>query len=297
MIDQAQGLRTLAAGRGAVRTRVEEVLSGDAAIAKRTACTSIAVTSGKGGVGKTNISINLALALARMNKKVVLFDADLGLANVNILLGINPRHTLLDVVEGRATLNEILLSGPGNLSIVPAGSGIEKMANIDSIALMKLVRGLSCLEQACDYLIFDTQAGISNVVKAFVTAADIPLVVATPEPSSLADAYAAAKMIYNSGSAKVRVVANMVKDEQDGQNAYNRLAMLTERFLEERPLFLGSLPMDRGLREGVLRQTPIMLHAPNAPFSRAMVRVAHRLLGGSPEREGSFFKRFFELFR
>ncbi|OGS36155.1 MAG: hypothetical protein A2293_04545 [Elusimicrobia bacterium RIFOXYB2_FULL_49_7] len=296
MIDQAQGLRTLVA-QTVLRPRVAEVMDEVGLSPFSTGCTTIAVTSGKGGVGKTNISINLALALARMNKKVVLFDADLGLANVNILLGINPRWTLLDVVEGRAVLGEILIQGPGNLSIVPAGSGVERMANLDSIALMKLLRSLTVLEESCDYLIFDTSAGISNMVKAFVNTADMPLVVATPEPSSMADAYAAVKMIYNSGKAEVNLISNMVKDEEEGFAVFNKLSLLTRRFLNRTPKYLGALPSDRHLIAGVRSQNPVLLSQANAPFSRSVTRLAHRLLGHTPERDSTFFHRLFDLFR
>jgi flagellar biosynthesis protein FlhG len=293
MIDQAQGLRVLA-GESPSLSRVDALLLEDRAPRPSGRCVTLAVTSGKGGVGKTNVSINLCLLLAKMVKRVVLFDADLGLANVNILMGVSPAFTLLDVVEGRCTLADAVLEGPGGISVIPAGSGVEKLANLDAMALGKVLRDLEALESSCDFLLFDTGAGISRMVRAFVGAAMKQIVVVTPEPSSLADAYAVIKLIFSTGNTDIGVVANMVKDEREGKETYERLAAISRRFLKRAPVFLGALPWDKNVRAGVFRQAPVALNIPQAPFTRALSRIALRLLGRPvPERAG-FFRRLMD---
>src|SRR3989339_283443 len=298
MIDQAQGLRTLAEHTAAAdHARLDTILTETRCTGAQRACTTIAVTSGKGGVGKTNVSINLALALASLNKRVILFDADLGLANVNILLGMNPAFSLLDVVEGRAAIRDVLLDGPGGISVVPGGSGIEKMANLDSVAFMKLVRELEQLERMCDFLIFDTGAGIGHIVKTFVKAADRKIVIVTPEPSSLADAYAAVKMAVNAGGGDIAVIANMVRSEQEGLDTFKRLAALTRRFLGKIPIYLGALPYDKNVGNAVRRQFPLFLENPRAAFSHTLLKIAYRFAGRKDNEASGFFVRLAEFFK
>jgi len=296
MIDQAQGLRRLAAAESK-GSRIDALLLEERLEKRATGCVTVAVTSGKGGVGKTNFSINLALMLARSGKKVILFDADLGLANVNILFGINPRFTLLDVVEGHVSLEEILVPGPGGISIVPAGSGIERMANLDSISLLKLMKDLERLEQSCDILIFDTGAGISRTVRAFVNAAARQIVVVTPEPSSFADAYAAVKLIVATGGRDIHIVSNMVKNDREGEEVFRRIALTTRRFLRRTPAYLGALPFDKSVGAAVRRQMPAVLSDPASPFSRALSRIALRFTGAQPEKKPGFFNRFMTYFK
>jgi len=294
MIDQAQSLRTLA-GESQSSSRVDALLMEERLPRRNSRCMTLAVTSGKGGVGKTNVSINLALLLAKLGKKVILFDADLGLANVNILMGLSPAFTLLDVVEGRCTLADVVMEGPGGISLIPAGSGVEKMANLDAVALGKILRDLDSLEAACDFLIFDTGAGISRMVRAFVNAAMKQIVVVTPEPSSLADAYAAVKMILSTGNTEIGIITNMVKDEREGLETYNRLATLSRRFLGRAPLLLGSLPTDKYVKSGVSRQAPVALSHPEAPFTRSLACIVRRLLGRPAEDRAGFFRRLMNL--
>ncbi|MFH0918886.1 MAG: MinD/ParA family protein [Fibrobacterota bacterium] len=296
MRDQALGLRRLAAAE-IPASRIDTLLLEERMEKRGTGCVTVAVTSGKGGVGKTNFSINLALLLAKAGKKVILFDADLGLANVNILFGINPRYTLLDVVEGRIPLEEVLVSGPCGLSIVPAGSGMEKMANLDSVTLLTLMKDLARLEQACDYLIFDTGAGISRTVRAFVSAAQKQIVVVTPEPSSLADAYATIKLIVGTGGRDIHIVSNMVKSDREGEEVFRKIALLTRRFLRRSPFWLGALPLDKSVGLAVLRQSPVALSEPNSPFARALSRIVLRLTGAVSESKPGFFDRFVKIFR
>ncbi len=290
MIDQAQGLRTLTQ-RASDMSRVDALLLAESLPQRSTKCTTIAVTSGKGGVGKTNVSINLALLLSKMGKKVILFDADLGLANVNILMGLNPAFTLLDIVEGRCALQDVVLPGPGGISLIPGGSGVEKMANLDSATLARVMRDLDALEASCDFLIFDTGAGISRIVRSFVNAAMKQIVVVTPEPSSLADAYAAIKMIFATGNSDISIISNMVKDDKEGLETYQKLAALCRRFLKKAPLFLGSLPMDKNVRTSVSRQSPVTISCPESPFSRSLSRIVLRVMGRPVAERNGFFHR------
>jgi flagellar biosynthesis protein FlhG len=297
MIDQAHSLRTLAASVSE-NDRLDALLYEDAVRITTRKCTAVTVASGKGGVGKTNISINLAIMLSKLGKNVTLFDADLGLANINILLGIHPSFTLQDVTEGRAKIGDVAMRGPGGITIVPGGSGVESLANIDAGSLKRLMRELTVLESSCDYLIFDTQAGIAHTVKAFAAASDRQIVVVTPEPSSLADAYAALKMMAFSGCTKIGIVANMVRDDADGLEVYQRLAGLAKRFLGKEPEFLGSLPRDPKVSASVIRQTPVTVAHPEAPFSKSMHRIALKFVGqnNNMKRE-SVFSKLASIFR
>ncbi|MBL8029347.1 MAG: MinD/ParA family protein [Fibrobacteres bacterium] len=297
MIDQAQSLRTLAASVNE-SDRLDALLYDEPVRQSSGKCTAVTVASGKGGVGKTNISINLAIMLSKLNKSVTLFDADLGLANINILLGIHPSFTLQDVTEGRAKIGDVAMRGPGGITIVPGGSGVESLANIDAGSLKRLLREFSALETSSDYLIFDTQAGIAHTVRAFAAASDRQIVVVTPEPSSLADAYAAMKMMAVAGCSKIGIVANMVRDDKEGLDVYKRLATLAKRFLGREPEFLGALPRDPKVSSSVIRQTPITLAHPDAPFSKSMHRIALKFVG-QPVTVGkeSVFGKLASIFR
>ncbi len=294
MIDQAQSLRTLAASTltGTDTERMEFMLENETALslAQGKSCTAVTIASGKGGVGKTNISINLSIALAKLNKKVTLFDADLGLANINILLGIHPSFTLQDLSEGRAKIGDVAMAGPAGITIVPGGSGVESLANIDAGSLKRIMRELSVLESSCDFLIFDTQAGIANTVRAFAAASNRQIIIVTPEPSSLADAYGALKMMVSTGCSKISIVANMVNNEIEGSEVYKKLSTLAKRFLGREPEYLGAIPKDAKLSASVLRQTPAFLAYPDSQFSKAIHRLALRFIGQTPERkkEGVF---------
>ena len=211
MNDQAQKLRELAKNRQYIGTAADTARN--VGISK---CRSIAVTSGKGGVGKTNIALFLAVTIAAARKRVLLMDADLGLANVHILLGIAPEHNISHFIEGECGLEKVICKGPGGIDILPGASGLEKLANLDSGRLELLQKEFSKLERNYDFLLIDTGAGIGASVTQFASRADTALLVMTPEPTSLAEAYAMVKILYEKASQRIAVIVNMVSSEKEG---------------------------------------------------------------------------------
>ncbi len=238
-----------------------------------------AVTSGKGGVGKTNVSVNLSVALSRLGQRVMLMDADLGMANVDVLLGLKPQWNLSHVMQGERTLEEVLVDGPEGLSIIPAASGISDMANLGQMENAGLVQAFSELSGRMDILMVDTAAGISGSVTTLAAAADEVLVVVCDEPASITDAYALIKVL--SGQHRVQrfhVIANMVRSPDEGRNLFRKLFMVCDKFLDVTLQFLGSIPHDEMLRKSVQRQKPVVQAFPGSLSSRAFERLARELL-------------------
>ena len=191
----------------------------------------ISVTGGKGGVGKTSTSINIAMALTQLGKKVMLFDADLSLSNVDVLLGLRPEKTIADGFSGECSLEEIILAGPGDINIIPAASGIQEMAELRQMELSGLIQAFSELTHSIDVLIVDTAAGLSSQVINFIRACQENIVVVCNEPSSITDAYALIKVLnqqYNHHSFKI--LANMIREPQEGENIFYKLKNATDRF-------------------------------------------------------------------
>ncbi len=238
----------------------------------------IAVTSGKGGVGKSSVSVNLSVALARSGAQVMLMDADLGLANVDVLLGISPRYNLSHVIDGEASLEEVLVEGPEGIMIVPASSGTKRMAELGPAENAGLIHSFSELNHDVDYLIIDTAAGIADSVISFARAARDVLVVALDEPSSITDAYALIKVLNRDyGVRKAHVVANMVSGNRQGQELFEKLSRVTGRYLDVTLDFLGSIPADDSLRKAVQRQKPVVTAYPGSPSGKAFVELARRV--------------------
>lgn len=235
----------------------------------------IAVSGGKGGVGKSNISVNLSIALAQMRRRVVLLDADLGLANVDVLLGLKARHTLADVLAGTHSLMEILVPGPGGMKIVPAASGVPHMAALGAREHAGLINAFSELSEQVDTLIVDTAAGISDTVISFARAANEVLVVVCDEPSSITDAYALIKVLNKEHDAqRFRVVANMTRSVQEGSSMFSKLNTVCERFLDVTLQYVGNIPFDENVRKAVQRQTALLEFAPNCKASQAIRELA-----------------------
>ncbi|MEL0046619.1 MAG: MinD/ParA family protein, partial [Deltaproteobacteria bacterium] len=200
----------------------------------------LCITSGKGGVGKTNISINLSIALASMGRKVFLLDADLGLANIDVLLNLTPMYTLEHVLSGEKSINDIILDGPGDIKILPASSGVVEMTEMDRDQQVHLFRKLGEIEKEIDYLVIDTGAGIAPHTLRFVANSDEVLIVATPEPSSMTDAYSLIKiMVTRYQINKFRVIANNVVSPAEGRQVYERLQKVTRDFLQTEIDFMG----------------------------------------------------------
>src|SRR5690606_16548626 len=202
----------------------------------------VAVTGGKGGVGKTNVSVNLGVALCKIGRRVTLLDADLGLANVDVLLGLKPTRTLKDVLDGGCGLADVIVEGPQGLEIVPAASGMQEMAQLGSREHAGLISAFAAIAHRLDVLVIDTAAGIGHGVMSFLSAAQEVIVVVCDEPTSITDAYALSKVLNQRyGSDRVRVVENMIRADEDGRVAYAKLKNVTDRFLDVRLLHAGSI--------------------------------------------------------
>lgn len=236
----------------------------------------VCVTSGKGGVGKTNISVNLALALSLQNQSVMLLDADLGLANVDVILGLHPLYNLSHVISQERTLEEIIVTGPNGIRIIPASSGVKRMAELTPEENAGLVGAFSELNDSVDIMLIDSAAGISDSVVTFSRASHDVIVVVCDEPASITDAYALIKVLSRErGVDRVHVVANMVRDTNEGRRLYEKLARVCERFLGDVALhYLGAVPQDDWLRRAVQRQQPVVKAYPGSPSARAISEIA-----------------------
>lgn len=239
---------------------------------------TLALTGGKGGVGKTNVSVNLGAALAGMGKRTMLLDADLGLANVDVLLGLSPRHTLGDLVAGRCELADVIVEGPGGLLIAPAASGYRHMAELRPAEHTGLVNVFSEFEQDLDMLLVDTAAGITDSVLTFCQAAQDAAVVVCDEPASITDAYALIKVLARErGVHRVQIISNMVRSPREGRMLYDKLSRVCERFIGDVSLnYLGSVPHCEWLRRAVQRQQPVVHAFPGSPSAQALVEIARR---------------------
>ncbi len=240
----------------------------------------IAVTGGKGGVGKSNISVNLSIALAEMRRRVVLLDADLGLANIDVLLGLKAEKNLADVLSGEVSLEDVMVTGPAGIKVVPASSGIQQMAALGPQEHAALIHAFSELSHQLDVLVVDTAAGISDTVVSFVRASQEVIVVVCDEPSSITDAYALIKLLNKEHDMfRFRVVANMTRSAQEGQGLFNKLNMVCERFLDVSLQYVGHVPFDENVRKAVQRQKPILEYAPNCKAAMAIRKIAEQVDG------------------
>jgi flagellar biosynthesis protein FlhG len=235
----------------------------------------IAVTGGKGGVGKTSVSVNLATALASAGRRVMLLDGDLGLANVDVFLGLSPRHTMAHVLKGERTLEEIIVESPHGVHVVPGASGVAELANLSAAGHLGLVQAFSALSRRLDTLIVDTSAGISHGVLQFSQAAQQVLVVVCDEPASMTDAYALIKVLSRQHDVSTfRVVANMVRAPGEGEALYQKLGRVTSRFLDVTLDYVGEIPEDPYLRRAIREQRPVTAAFPSCPASRAFKKLA-----------------------
>jgi flagellar biosynthesis protein FlhG len=238
----------------------------------------IAVTGGKGGVGKTNVSVNLSVALADAGRRVVLMDADLGLANVDVLLGLSPKRNIGDILSGACSLKEVLIDGPGGIRIVPASSGTQSMVSLSAHEHAELIHAFSEISDQLDVLIVDTAAGISDSVVSFVRAAQEVLLVVCDEPTSITDAYALIKLLNRDhGLSRFRVLANMVRSEQEGRNVFAKLTMVSDRFLDIALQYIGAIPYDESVRKAVQKRQPVCRAFPRSSAALAYMKLAQKI--------------------
>ena len=238
----------------------------------------IAVTGGKGGVGKTNISVNLATNLSKLNNRVVLLDADLGLANIDVVLGLSPEKNLSHVIENQCSLEEVLLNGPDGVKIVPASSGIKRMANLNNLEQSGLISAFNSISDQLDIMIIDTAAGINESVINFSRAAGEVIVVVCDEPASIADAYALIKVLSRDYAVnKVHVVCNQVESKAHGEVLLSQMMKVINKYLDVSVNYLGAIPEDTYLRKAVKRQVTVSSAYPRSRSAEAFRDIAKRL--------------------
>ena len=264
---------------------------------------TIAITSGKGGVGKTNLCASIAVALRRSGARVLTLDGDLGKANLDIVMGVMPGRSLLDMLAGRCGIEDVLVDGPEGIRILPTCSGQYELANMSDTERHGLFAAIDGLEAHFDVLLVDTAAGITSNAVAFAAAAREVVLVATPEPTSIADAYAMTKVLARRCRVRrVRVLANMVQSPRQGEQVFRRLAHLAERFLDVGMDYLGFVYRDAAVASSVERGRPFLLAEPEAPASRCVAAIAAKLgllaeAAGDRGGVGLFWRRLIETER
>ncbi|MEW6426831.1 MAG: MinD/ParA family protein [Thermodesulfobacteriota bacterium] len=255
----------------------------------------ISITSGKGGVGKTNVTANLAAALQRLGKKVLILDADLNLANIDVLLGLTPRYNLQHVFSGERSLAEVLITAASGFSILPGSSGILELADLDESQKLFFLEEMEGLGRDLDFLLVDTAAGINGNVVYFNLAAQERIVLLTPEPTSMTDAYALIKVLSSRYDVKrFRILVNLARSDREGKTVFRKLSEVADRFLDTISLdYLGHLPLDDHLPRSVRKQQLVVEGFPSAPFSAALAGVAEQLAGERPETSAAGSIQFF----
>jgi flagellar biosynthesis protein FlhG len=249
----------------------------------------MAITSGKGGVGKTNVVAGLAMALANVGQRVVVLDADFGLANLDILLGLTPTHTLEHVLRGEKLLEEILLDGPRGIKVIPASSGIQELTRLDAASELRLIQGLQRVAEHQDWLLIDTAAGIHDSVLKLLIAAQEIILVTTPEPTSLVDAYAMVKVVHLRDPKKpIWLLVNNAQSEAEAEETIEQLQAATLRFLGRELQVLGLIPSDPFILQSVREQRGVVDLYPRSPSALAFRTIADQLKKKVPLQKGGF---------
>jgi flagellar biosynthesis protein FlhG len=239
---------------------------------------TIAITSGKGGVGKTNLAVNLAATLAGMRRKVMLLDADLGLANADILCNVQPRFNLAHVVAGQRGLAEVVAPVPAGFSLIPGASGLAKMADLAEADRKRIVAELDSVSDSADALIIDTGAGIGRNVLSFTSTADHVVIVTTPEPTAITDAYAVMKVLVRCGTAgKISVMVNMVRNRDEALQVHERISSVARQFLKTDVAFSGYVVSDTAVQQAVRKRSPFVLQYPNSAAAQCVEAWANRM--------------------
>jgi len=288
MLDQAAKLRQMAEHINDSNTPVER----DTKI--------FTITSGKGGVGKSNIVVNLGITLQKLGKKVMIFDADLGMGNDDVLMGCVPRYNVFDIIFSGKEINEVLIEGPHGIKLLPGGSGISKVDDLTEVQRKLFLRKLEGIE-GFDYILIDTGAGINRSVLGFIACSDELLIVTTPEPTALTDAYSLLKAV-NHFKIKntAKVVVNRVLDEKEGKSTFTKFSSASEKFLGLKLGHLGNVSDDRKLAQAVRMQTPLTIAFPNSDAAKDIENIAKAMDGANVKTtsEGvqGLFKKIFRIF-
>ncbi|MBP7175701.1 MAG: MinD/ParA family protein [Thermoclostridium sp.] len=296
MSDQAEKLRNIVNNLNTPARSFEPERSGTARV--------VTITSGKGGVGKTNITINLAIALSKMGLRVVILDVDFGLANIDVLMGVTTKFTLVDLIRGERNIFEVLTDGPNNVKFLSGGSGVEELVQLDRRQLGNFISNISLLDKLYDVILIDTGAGLSRNVMSFIQAADEVILVTTPEPTAITDAYALIKLISRKNKHKtIKVIVNKAESQREANDILTKLTLVSERFLAFKLQKLGYILYDDFVMKAVKQQKPFCLSYPRCHASVQIMELASSLFEASKANADSadkgmkgFFSRLLNAF-
>ncbi|NLK97238.1 MAG: MinD/ParA family protein [Epulopiscium sp.] len=294
MIDQAENLRKIINNNNQLTQEASKIRSARV----------ITITSGKGGVGKSNVAVNLAVQLRKIGKRVVIIDADFGLANIEVILGIVPKYTFSDVMNGEKIITDIMTEGPMDIKFISGGSGVQDLIRLNESQLSYFIKNLYLLDKMADIILIDTGAGLTDAVLCFSRAADEIILVTTPEPTSITDAYALVKTLSAQNKESIpniKLIVNRVDDEEEGKEIYFKLKQVSKRFLDVDIEELGYIPYDRALVKSVKLQEPVSLSFPKSEVSRAFESISNKIANiDNANKEGlgftSFVKRLMNFF-
>jgi len=286
MRDQAERLReiinNLKKNQNNKNDLQDEVIDTTKTEVKSKSARIITITSGKGGVGKSNIAVNMSIALSNMGHKVALIDGDLGLANVDVLLGISPEFSMADILHSNKSIMEILCEGPGGIKFLSGGSGIEELAKLDKDQLEKFITNIGILDNYFDIIVVDTGAGISDNVLSFVMASDEVIIVTTPDPTAIMDAYALIKVISARSKDKdVKIIVNRAENISEANNVLNKLVLVSDKFLQMKVSPLGFVLYDENVVKAVKSQVPFLTSSPNSVASKNIRNITNNLINSS----------------
>lgn len=263
--------------------QLRNIIKGSSIVSNRPMARVIAVTSGKGGVGKSNTAINLAIQFRKMDQRVIILDADFGLANIEVMFGTVPKHNLSDLIYQGKNIKEIITWGPMEVGFISGGSGIAGLSNLSRDYLNCIIRNLSELDTIADVILVDTGAGISDAVLEFLVSSGEVLLVTTPEPTSITDSYSLLKALnrhprYSKELTEVKVIANKVADEEEGKLLFDKLDVVVSRYLKLPLTYLGAVPQDERLAKAVMQQRPVSIEHPQSKSSLAYEELAAKLM-------------------